>query len=88
MQDADLIEVVTELCQIFGVDQDADPVEALYDLVNVLQERKQSALKIQHKFAEYYKYNYPSSSVSDFAFAREVWYAAVNVCFKSNQRLK
>jgi hypothetical protein len=88
MPDADLIEVVTELCEIIGIEQDADPIEALYDLVNALQERKQSALKLQHQFAEYYKYNYPNSSVSDFAFAREVWYAAVNTCFKHNQRLK
>ena len=77
----DLENAVAELCAEFELKPDVDPIESILNVVNALQERRTSALKCRGNFAAWFKHDYPGSSVADFAFAREVWYAAVNVCY-------
>ena len=84
----DLTEAVTELCDMFDIEISEDPIESLFDVVNLLQARCDGELRCKGGFREFYKYTYPAQSVSDFAFAREIWYAAVEHCYKQNRGLK
>lgn len=84
----DLEEAVAELCELFEVESGTDPIESLFDVVNLLQARSAGELKCKGGFRDFYKQAYPEQSVSDFAFAREVWYAAVEHCYKQNRELR